>query len=188
VTTDTPAARDDLDAAIAALDPETTNSRWRHDISCDLEYTLSQLVETWPSLRDDGDMLVAVRMLLRRDPSGGRIPSQPAVHEALRRPARRHPQCARRGRRGLPDLRRHAESRHRHHATDRGRRSPQGRARPASGGVVSATIAAANLRLLPGLDAEIDELLEIRAEMVSELRDEGITVRGRRAVDEEETS
>jgi hypothetical protein len=51
---------------------------------------------------------------------------------------------------------------------------------------VSATIAEANLRLLPGLDAEIDELLVIRAEMVQELRAEGIIVATRRAVTVEE--
>jgi hypothetical protein len=36
---------------------------------------------------------------------------------------------------------------------------------------VSAQLTEVNLRLLPGLDAEIDELLAIRAEMVQELRD-----------------
>jgi hypothetical protein len=78
-----PAAyHDELDAAIAALDPEKTESAWRLEISSDLEFTLSQLVETWPTLREDDDLLAAVRMLLRRDPSTGRIASQPAVHIA----------------------------------------------------------------------------------------------------------
>jgi hypothetical protein len=51
---------------------------------------------------------------------------------------------------------------------------------------VSAQLREVNLRLLPGLDAEIDELLAIRAEMVKELRDEGVTVPSRQAVTVEE--
>jgi hypothetical protein len=54
--------------------------------------------------------------------------------------------------------------------------------------VSSNNIADSNLRLLPGLDAEIDELLAIRATMVAEIREAGIKVRGRRAVDDEEES
>jgi hypothetical protein len=46
----------------------------------------------------------------------------------------------------------------------------------------------AGLRCLPDIDAEIDELLVIRAKMVAELAEEGIVVLARRIVIEEEES
>jgi hypothetical protein len=59
---------DGLDAAIAALDPEDAANEWRLNISHDVEYTLSSLVQAWPSLRDDDDLLTALRALIGPNP------------------------------------------------------------------------------------------------------------------------
>lgn len=76
------APRDELAAAIAALDPETTDSEWRHDISSDLEFTLSAIAQNWPELRDDEPLLRAIRMLIRHDAEFVHAGAQSGVHES----------------------------------------------------------------------------------------------------------